>query len=371
MGLGEKLFYFNLALPRITLPDWFSRPRARARSYVSADGLSTQWHERWPECPKFAADIEGLLRAKPFASAFHTAAWQESVARPFVRASRYRLLTVHDQEGLAGVLPLWIKDDDTIESVGAMISDYLEPLLRTGRESVVWKACLRALADMPGVRVRELVLRNVRREFVELPALEAAASAHGFALSIDSKTTVQRVPVRETWEAFLAGLGAHYRKEIRRKLRNAETKAQARLEIVEHEDKVIEALHTVLGFMGRVSGRKGLKAQWSYRPIFTRAGPGLARGGWLRVYLLHLQGRVAAGTICFPSSTGLLLWGTGFDEAMRAWSPGIVMFSMALQHAIRERAASFDFLRGEARYKAELGAVETPICNVSLRRIAA
>jgi CelD/BcsL family acetyltransferase involved in cellulose biosynthesis len=369
MGLGEKLFYFNLALPRISLPDWFSKPRAKLRSY--AEGLSAEWHDRWPECPKFAADIEKLLRAKPFATAFHTPHWQAAVARPFIRARRYRLLTVHDNEGLAGVLPLWIKNDDAVESVGAMISDYLEPLIRTGREGPVWRAFLLALADIPGVRAREVVLRNVRKEFVELPALECAAATCGFALSVDPCSTVQRVPVRGSWEEFLAGLGGHYRKEIRRKLRNAETKADARLVIFEKGPEVVHAVDSTLDFMRRVSGRKGLKAQWSYRPIFTHASPGLANGGWLRVYQLHLQSRVAAGVICFPSPTGLLLWGTGYDENLRSWSPGIVLFSMALRHAITERAASFDFGRGEARYKAELGAVEIPICNLTLRQAAA
>jgi CelD/BcsL family acetyltransferase involved in cellulose biosynthesis len=371
MGLEEKLFYLNLALPRISLPDWFSRRRAKLRSYSAAEGLSTEWHDRWPECPRFAADIEKLLRAKPFASAFHTPPWQAAVARPFVRARRYRLLTVHDSEGLAGVLPLWIKSDDTVELVGAMISDYLEPLIRSGREVPVWRAFLLALADMPGARARELSLRNVRKEFVDLHALECAAATCGYTLEVDSSVNVQRVPVRASWEEFLASLGSHYRKEIRRKLRNAETRADARVVVFEKGPEVLHAVDSTLEFMRRVSGRKGLKAQWSYRPIFTHAAPALASGGWLRVYQLHLQSRVAAGVICFPSATGLLLWGTGYDEALRAWSPGIVLFSMVMRRAIEERAASFDFGRGEARYKQELGAIETPISHLTLRQAVA
>ena len=370
MGLDEKLFYLNLALPRWSPQQWFARAAAEFPS-SPVDGMAAQWHERWPDDGTFAEDFERLLRARPFASAFHTADWQAAVARPFIRAGRYRLLTIRGADGLAAAFPLRIRSDDALESAGALISDYLEPLIRSGSEGPAWTACLRALATAPGVLPCNLVLPNVRMEFVDLPGLQAAASAEGFDVVVDATTTVQRVPLRDSWDGFLAGLGAHDRKEIRRKLRNAETKADARLVVADQGAEVAQALEHTLGFMRRVSGRKGIKAQWSYRPIFTRAGPGLARGGWLRVYLLQLQGRVAAGTICFPSANGPLLWGTGFDEAMRAWSPGIVLFSMAMRHAIAEGARSFDFLRGEARYKAELGAIESPISRITVTRRAA
>ena len=45
MGLDEKLFYFNLALPRWSLRQWFPRPRTQAQRatctcfYVLNDGV--------------------------------------------------------------------------------------------------------------------------------------------------------------------------------------------------------------------------------------------------------------------------------------------------------------------------------------------
>src|SRR5262245_13366615 len=132
MGLDEKLFYFNLALPRWSPSQWFSRARAADSSVSAIDGVSSHWHDRWPADTAFTADFEQLLRASPFASAFHTADWQAAVARPFVRVGRYRLLAIRDSTGLAGVFPLWIRNDDALESAGALISDYLEPLIRAG-----------------------------------------------------------------------------------------------------------------------------------------------------------------------------------------------------------------------------------------------
>ena len=92
------------------------------------------------------------------------------------------------------------------------------------------------------------------------------------------------------------------------------------------------------------------------------------RGGWLQVCLLRLEGRDVAGIISFPSAEGPLVWGAGFDASARAWSPGIVLFAMAIRQAIESGARCFDLMRGEARYKSNLGAVDSRICRVSLSR---
>ena len=50
------------------------------------------------------------------------------------------------------------------------------------------------------------------------------------------------------------------------------------------------------------------------------------------------------------------------------WSPGIVLFAMTMQRAIEQGATSFDLLRGQQRYNSELGAVDTPVYRVTLKR---
>lgn len=366
MGLSEQLFYLDLAPP--FWPAWAGGTAVRAQPFAVGDGLLAQWSRRWPEHGAFAAGVDSLLRSVPSSTAFHAPPWQEAISRAFVRAGRYRLLSIQDDAGVAGLMPLWICGRGRLESVGAMVSDYLEPAIRPGREPAIWRAFLQAMRDVPGVAAREVLLRNLRRECVDLGALASAAAREGFTAEWEPACVVASTPLPATWEAYLARLSSHDRREIRRKVRNAQSKADARLLVVESPEGTAQALRSALDMMRGAGGIKGLKVLWIYRRLFARAGAGLAASRWLRVYQLHLKGKIAAGVIAFRSQAGPMLWGSGFDAETRAWSPGIVLFAMALQHAIAERATSFDFMRGESRYKSEFGAVESPIFNLRLTR---
>jgi CelD/BcsL family acetyltransferase involved in cellulose biosynthesis len=366
MSLFEKLCFLELSLPRWMMRQSRAPGHNQPQPLPAVDGLRANWHCDWPASAGFTAGVERLLRAQTSATAFQTPEWQAALAWPYARVRRYRLVTILDGDEVVGVLPMWIKSRAAVETVGAMMSDYLEPLVRGDCAASVWASFLRALRGSPDSNIRRLELRNVRKECIDLTALAVAAAHEGFDLTMKPAALVARVSLPATWEDYLAGLGAHCRKELRRKLRNAETKAGARLLVAETETEVMAALKTTLGFMRRSGGSKGLKVQWIYRPMFERVAAGLARGGWLRVYLLRLHGRDAAGIICFPGAAGPMLWGAGFDEAVRGWSPGIVLFAMALRDAIEKRAACFDFMRGEGRYKAELGATDSLIYRVGL-----
>lgn len=364
MSLSEKLFYFDLAPPSWSLPTWLRRG-ASAR-LPAGEGLAAQWHHTWPEDARLSADIERLLKLQQAPTAFQSNAWQKALAWPYERARRYHLLTLHDGEEVVGLLPLWRRQTGILEVTGSMVSDYLEPLFGGRDARTTWGACLRALAHVPGAGVRRLVLHNIRKECFDYASLSAAATEAGFRPAMEESSVISRIPLAGTWDKYLAGLEAHDRKEIRRKLRNAESKAGAQLVVAQGKEDVPAALDKTFTFMRQGGWTKSMKVQWAYRPLFSRAASDLVREGWLHVYLLRLEGRDAAGLICFPSPIGPLLWGAGFDAAARRWSPGIVLFAMVIQRAIADGAQYFDLMRGEARYKSNLGAVDSPIYRVTL-----
>jgi CelD/BcsL family acetyltransferase involved in cellulose biosynthesis len=84
--------------------------------------------------------------------------------------------------------------------------------------------------------------------------------------------------------------------------------------------------------------------------------------------MLRLEGRDAAGVICLPGPTGPLAWAVAFDGDMSRWSPGIVLFAMTIQRAIGQGATCLDLLRGQQRYKSELGAADASIYQAVIKR---
>ena len=370
MQLSEKLSYLGVILPSLSLLPSSWRARSQSRRFATGNGLHAHWHDTWPEDPQVELGWDHLIRTRENATAFHSPAWQHALGRAFIRAGRYRLLTICEGADLLGVLPLQLNPGGMLETPGSMISDYLDPLISHRRSDAVWASLLEALNRAPGMDVSQVVLHNARMECTDLNAISSAALEEGFEVSTEEMAQTARIPLAPTWDEYLTRLGGHDRKEVRRKLRNAQTKANAELVIAQTEEDVLAALDTVFGFMRQAGGSKGIKARWTFRPLFKRAAGGLVRSGKLKVYMLRLEGREAAGLISFPSKQGPLLWAAGFDLEMSQWSPGIVLFALAMQQAIAEGVKYFDLLRGQQRYKSELGAVNSPIYRITLRKIA-
>lgn len=326
----------------------------------------------WPDGHGVIDAWDQLSSNSARATAFQTPAWQGALARPFSRAGRYRLMTLNDGNRLMGILPLQVNRGGSLETPGEMISDYLDPLLETQDPSAGWAALLSLMRSLPATPSGDFVLQNTRADAPCRAILAGISAEQGFDLTDEPCASASRIVLPKTWDEYLARLGQHDRKELRRKIRNAQNKANGRLQIIEAESpNLIEELERVFDFMKAAGGAKGMKASWMYRPLFRRAAPGLIKARRLRLYSLLLNDKPAAGLICFPSPQGPMMWAGGWDGQMSQLSPGIVLFGMAIQHSIEMGATYFDLLRGQCRYKKELGADDVPVHRLTLRRKAA
>jgi CelD/BcsL family acetyltransferase involved in cellulose biosynthesis len=265
-------------------------------------------------------------------------------------------------DALKAVLPLQVGAGGILETPGEMISDYLEPLVAGEAEPDAiessWRSMLRMLRLEAG-DAAPIVLHNVTVDGSCRATLSAIAPQEGYTLEKKPNTgAAARIPLAATWEDYLATLDGRERKELKRKLKNATSGAGARLESVFTPGVELHAeLERVFRYMEAAGGAKGVKARWTYRPIFRRVAAQLAWTGRLKVYRLMLNDQPAAGLICFPSRNGPMMWAAASTPSTRNGVPGIVLFAMTIRDAIENGAKSFDLLRGQSRYKSELGAV--------------
>jgi CelD/BcsL family acetyltransferase involved in cellulose biosynthesis len=111
-----------------------------------------------------------------------------------------------------------------------------------------------------------------------------------------------------------------------------------------------------------------MKCRWIFRGLLDASGMALAEQQWLRVFSLRLHDQPSAGVITFRTPRGLMAWATGYNEAQKSWSPGIVAFAMTIRRAIEEGAEYLDLLRGDNDYKARLGAKKRPLYELTLEK---
>jgi CelD/BcsL family acetyltransferase involved in cellulose biosynthesis len=364
MKLLEKLSYLGVVLPTFSsLLNGGGDPFDAA----GVDGVNVRLYRGWPGNPKLIENWSALARSAPCGSVFQSPAWQGAVARAFIRVGRYRLCTVHRGDSLRAVLPLQIGAGGMLETPGEMISDYLEPLVEDEGAETSWRSMLRMVRLECGDGA-PIVLHNLSADGTCRAKLRAIAGDEGFAIEETDSGASGRIPLKPTWDEYLATLAGKERKELKRKLKNATTQAGARFDCISAPGPALDAeLERVFGYMEAAGGAKGLKSRWTYRPIFRKVAAELAAAGNLKVYRLTLEDKPAAGLICFPSANGPLMWAGGFDSELAKWSPGIVLFAMTIRAAIEGGASYFDLLRGQCRYKSELGAVDYPLKRVTLK----
>jgi len=76
----------------------------------------------------------------------------------------------------------------------------------------------------------------------------------------------------------------------------------------------------------------------------------LARG-WLRLFVLRLDGKPAASLYGFRYGGVFYFYQSGFDPAYAKHSVGLATMALSIKAAIEEGAEEYDLLRGDEDYK--------------------
>jgi CelD/BcsL family acetyltransferase involved in cellulose biosynthesis len=343
-----------------------SRPDETPFEPMEIDGLTVRCRSSWPEDPAILQTWNDLSIRLAVGTPFHSPAWQIAGWTAGRILGRIRFITVDRGGELLCVLPLCLNPKGGLHSPGASICDYLDPLMVPEEEPACWRAILAFVAARWDRKLIEFTLHNNRESAACRSILPSLAEAAGFSLE---ETLVEYAPairLPSSWEAFLASLDAHERKEIRRKLNKAETKGDARL--VRCEDVLL--LDKALLTMEAGGGEKGASVSGYVRPLLEAIAPSLMREGRLELWTLWVLGQPACYLIQITSAEGPMLYNLGYEPAMKEWSPGVVAVGMSIRNAIARGAKTFDLLRGREPYKHKLGAVDRPIFKLTLRRLA-
>ena len=331
-------------------------------------GLHASCHRQWPTHAAFRDGWDRLSKVCSQATTFSSRPWQQDGIGQTLRPGALRLITITRGEELLGVLPMEFTPTGFLESTGHATSDYLDPLLDPALEPQAWAAIFTLLDSLWDHELKAVTLHNVRHDAPCREMLPNAAAAHGLTCDQTIVNNAARIKLPATWEVYLESLDSHERKELRRKIRKAEEQAQARLVVLDGFNWDESRLNSALNLVEAADATKGEWFAMNVRPMLVRIASTLAREGRLRLLTLMLGETPAAALFEFPSARGPLLYNSGYDPNQRQWSPGAVMFGLALKDAIENKAEVFDLLRGREEYKYRLGAVDDALFRISIHR---
>jgi CelD/BcsL family acetyltransferase involved in cellulose biosynthesis len=334
---------------------------------LESHGLIAKCYRDWPDCESFVPRWNALLARNPKATVFRSPEWQSALVNQFVPAGQFRLLTVERGNDLLAVLPLGLTTASLLETPGRWACDYLDPLVEETCETECWELMLRLLFKLWDWSVSGVRLHNIRATTSIRDILPKIAPIAGFKYCEKQSEMAPYIPLPETWDAYLATIDAHERKEIKRKLRNAETKGAAEWRTWSKSDEIDAPLERAIVALRQSADMKADFADEVLCEFLRNLVPQVVRTGSFSIQELWIQGKPSAWMLALKSDRGPMIFNTCYDFAQRNWSPGIVAFAMAIREAIAQKHPIFNLLRGAEEYKKRIGAVDMELFQINLQ----
>jgi CelD/BcsL family acetyltransferase involved in cellulose biosynthesis len=236
-------------------------------------------------------------------------------------------------------------------AMGPVGSDYLDILVHRDAQTPALAALARYLAQ----RKLVLELARVERTTSQALGLALALKQHGWSAT---GTTTDTCPIirltGHSWDSYLASLGQEHRYNFRRRLKNLGKHGHVSFEPVQTEAQrqtgiaLLVSLHRLRWDERGGSGALHTDDLVGFHVAFSRLA---FERGWLRLYVLRLNGEPAAAWYGFHYGGVFYFYQSGFDPRFAKLSVGLVIMGLAIKSAIEDGAGIYDFLLGDERYK--------------------
>jgi len=282
------------------------------------------------------------------------------------------ILAVRDSvsQRLLGLAPLFIADQE-MRFVGCVdVSDYLDFLVDRDYCAEVYETLVNFMASDLKVDWQSAYFCSLAHYSPTPDIMVELARTKGWQAKAEIEEVCPVITLADTWEDYLAGVDKKQRHEIRRKLRRAESSAEIRWYVIDNAvDLTDEVIDTFITLHQKSTQDKEDFWHSAMESFFRALIRRFAEQGWLKLYFLELDGKIASTLLCFDYQNEILVYNSGFDpNQFGHLSTGNIIVSYSIQHAIDLGRARYDFLRGDEVYKFRFGAVAEPVFRVRVEK---
>jgi CelD/BcsL family acetyltransferase involved in cellulose biosynthesis len=233
---------------------------------------------------------------------------------------------------------------------GVAGSDYLDLIVRRGHEVEAVRVLSERLIDSG----RALAFMRMRPDGPAV-AMVDRMQERGWRAWQGPKETCPFVSLRgQSFETYLASLGAEHRYAFRRKLGRLERRDSVRFELASTEPErrvAIATLFELHDLRWHARGDAGAFSTPALRAFHDELSGLAFAAGWLRLWVLRVDGKPAAAVYGFVYRRTFYFYQSGFDPAFARDSVGLVLLGVAIRAAMDEGIDELDLLHGTERYK--------------------
>lgn len=294
-------------------------------------------------------DAWNRLVDKTGASMFQSFEWSELWWRHFGEGN-LKILEVFDNKNLVGIAP-FCEREGVISLIGGVdITDYEDVIVLTEYREQFWENVFSYLKDfikfdfhfVPPNGTCE-VIQKMRNDF-----------------HFHSEEVAPYIDLPDSFETYVSNLPRHDRQELRRKMRKLEAGVW-KLEKAKDGNDVDNFIS-----LHKNSDTAKDKFMTNKMEKFFREMAKIFYGlGKLDLCYLVVDGKKVAATLSFKEKDRILAYNAGFDLSYGYLSVGLLAHVYAIKEAIEKELKVYDFLRGNERYKYQLGAKDKSLYNIT------
>jgi CelD/BcsL family acetyltransferase involved in cellulose biosynthesis len=232
---------------------------------------------------------------------------------------------------------------------GRVSSDHLDVIARTGSEGEV----VDSLAAWFRAHPDTLHLDHVRTPGSLSECLASRLAESGWRIGNQVNGVCPFIRLSgHTWDTLLATFGASHRANVRRRIRALSGYGMT-FELVTDEERRRAVFPELVSLHNQRWGERGGTAfhDEASRDFHDEATRLLLERGWLRLYVLTLNGATAAVQYLLAYKGRVYFYQHGYDARYSSQSVGLVSFALAIRSALEEGASEFDMLWGDESYK--------------------
>ncbi len=322
---------------------------------VRQESFDSIW-ERW----------EKILPASATNTVFVTPWWHKTWWDNFGEGCDSLILSVSDDAELLGIAPLMVKPDGALTFLGdSDLSDYFDFVVARDSESRFYPALLDYLS---GQEWKSLDLPSLPDGSPTLEYLPGLANGMGWDVSLEEEETTPKAELPDSWDEFMLGLRKKDRHELRRKLRRLDRESDNRQYAAANGDSLDGSMREFFTLLRASREDKNEFLTPDRESFFLDMAHELASRDQFRLYFLEVDGEKVAACICFDYGGDFLLYNSGYEPGYSRLSVGLINKALSIRTAIEENRKVFNFLKGNERYKYNLGGVDEAVFHMSVTR---
>lgn len=307
------------------------------------------------------SDWERILPSCSTNTVFVTPWWQKIWWDNFCADNELSILSVREGEEVIGIASLMLSDGKLTFTGDKELFDYFDFLVPKNNEARFYETLFDHIMDMDW---QSIDLPSLPQDSPTLDYMPRLARERGLEVKVEQEETTPVAYLPDSWDEYLAGLRKKDRHELRRKLRRLEA-ADSPRQYSCYSPECMQDFFRLLR-ASREDKKEFLTPE--REKFFTDIAQELSSRNQFKLYFLEVNGERVAGCICFDYDESYLLYNSGYDPSYSQLSVGLLNKALSLQTAIEEGRRSFNFLKGNERYKYNLGGKDEAVYHLTARR---